>query len=236
MKPVKLARTVWVVGLLAAAGPVSAQSTTTGKAPAVSTLPPTIPVFPLADVMLFPGMSVPLHIYEPRYRAMVVDALKGDRIIGMVLLRPGYEPDYERSPSIFPVGCAGVITDVEAVADGGYDIVLKAVAKFRITREEASTPYRIAHVTAIPETPRADEKTALQSERQRLEMLLVGSSGRLGVGRVPDGLSDEEIVNGVSQFVDIDPLDREKLLEQAGALPRVRLLIDLLEKELAISH
>ena len=69
-------------------------------APAQTTLPDTIPIFPLEDVMLFPEMSVPLHIYEPRYKAMIADALKGNRVIGMVLLRPGYEKDYERSPSV----------------------------------------------------------------------------------------------------------------------------------------
>ncbi len=82
-------------------------------------LPDAIPIFPLEDVMLFPDMSVPLHIYEPRYKAMVADALKGNRIIGMVQLRPGYEKDYERSPSVFAVGCAGVISESEPCTAAG---------------------------------------------------------------------------------------------------------------------
>ncbi len=221
-----------LVWSLALPGLLSPQATTRGKASAVSRLPKTIPILPLADVVLFPNMSVRLHVYEPRYRAMVVDALKGDRIIGMVLLRPEYDPDYGKgpSPSIFPIGCAGVIEDVGAVADGGYDLVLKAVAKFRITGEEASAPYRLAHVTAMPEVLRAEEKTSLQTERRKLETLLPGSRDRSSIGRLPERPSDEELVNGVAQFADIEPLDREKLLEQAGALMRARLLIDLLEK------
>ena len=67
-----------------------------------------LPVFPL-PVVLFPGVPLPLHIFEPRYRAMIADALKGDRIIGMVQLRPGYEADYEGRPPVFAIGCAGVI-------------------------------------------------------------------------------------------------------------------------------
>ena len=65
-------------------------------------LPPTIPIFPLPNVVLFPNVFLPLHIFEPRYRAMVADALKGDRMIGMVLLRPGWEGDYEGRPPVYP--------------------------------------------------------------------------------------------------------------------------------------
>ena len=183
--------------------------------------------------MLFPHASVPLHIFEPRYRAMVADALKGDRIIGMVLLRPGYEPDYERSPSIFPLGCAGIIEDVEVLANGEYNILLRAIAKFRISREETGKPYRMALVTAIPEVLSAQEKSALQIQRQQLEMRLAGSAGRLGLGRIPAGLSDEELVDGVAQNVDIDPLDRLKLLEYANPLARALALGDLLDRTLA---
>src|SRR5215204_5286886 len=74
-------------------------------------LPPEIPIFPLEPTMLFPGVSRPLHIFEPRYRAMVADALKGDRIIGMTTVKPGYEADYAGRPPIYEIGCAGVITD-----------------------------------------------------------------------------------------------------------------------------
>src|SRR5437868_7783872 len=131
------------------------------KAPAPVKLPGTIPIFPLEEPTLFPGMTAPFHIYEPRYRAMIADALKGNRIIGMTTLRPGYEKDYERSPSIFPIGCAGVIEDVEQLANGEYNITLRAIAKFRVTREEASKPYRIAHVTVVDEPLAEADKPAL---------------------------------------------------------------------------
>ena len=76
-------------------------------------LPPTIPLFPLPNVVLFPGVFLPLHIFEPRYRTMTEEALDGDRLIGMVLLKPGYEAEYEGRPPIYPIGCSGLITHAE---------------------------------------------------------------------------------------------------------------------------
>ena len=183
--------------------------------------------------MLFPEMSVPLHIYEPRYKAMIAEALKGNRVIGMVLLRPGYEKDYERSPSVFQVGCAGVINEVEELPNGEYNIVLGALTKYRITREEASRPYRLAHVTAIADTTSETDKAALHLRRQRLEALVQESGGRTGLRGIPEGISDERLVNGISQLAHIDELDRERLLEQPNPLARADALIAILEKMIA---
>jgi Lon protease-like protein len=202
-------------------------------AAAQAPLPDTIPIFPLEDVMLFPDMSVPLHIYEPRYKAMVADALKGNRIIGMVLLRPGYEKDYERSPSVFPIGCAGVINEVQELPDGEYNIVVGALTKYRITREEASRPYRVAHVTAIAEASSEADRPTLHARRLRLEQLIKESGGRTGLVGIPANISDERLVNGMSQLAHIDELDRERLLEAPSALARAELLIAILEKSIA---
>jgi len=202
-------------------------------AAAQTPLPESIPIFPLEDVMLFPGMSVPLHIFEPRYKAMIADALKGNRIIGMVLLRPGYEKDYERSPSVFQVGCAGVINEVEELPNGEYNIVLGALGKYRITREEASRPYRIAHVTAIADEVADGDQSALHARRQRLEALIRESGGRTGLRGVPDNITDDRLVNGISQLAHIDELDRERLLEQPTPLARADALIAILEKMIA---
>src|SRR5688572_31014175 len=125
-------------------------------------LPAVIPIFPLGDIMLFPNAERPLLIFEPRYRAMVADALKGDRIIGMVRLRPGFEADYEGRPPIDVVGCAGVITEAEQLPDGRYTIILRGFTKFRVAQEDTSRPYRLARVDAVPETAvPADDRTAL---------------------------------------------------------------------------
>ena len=76
-------------------------------------LPSSIPLFPLPNVVLFPNVFLPLHIFELRFREMVTDALHSDRIIGMALLRPGWEEDYEGRPPVYSVGCAGLITNFE---------------------------------------------------------------------------------------------------------------------------
>src|SRR5688572_23490168 len=115
-------------------------------------LPPTIPIFPLDKVVLFPNVFLPLHIFEPRYRAMVADTLAGDRIIGMVLLKPGFEADYEGRPPVYPIGCAGVITHSEPLPDGRFNIVLRGIEKFQITGEDDSKAYRLAHVDPLPES------------------------------------------------------------------------------------
>jgi len=231
MKPRRLACAVWIVGLLSVPVTVWAQSATPDKVPGAGMLPPTIPIFPLPDVMLFPNVSRPLHIFEPRYRAMVADALKGDRIIGMVTLRPGHEADYEGRPPVHPIGCAGVITDVEELPDGRFNIVLRGLVKFRVTGEDQSRPYRLARVEAMPEVPDNAEKEALHKQRQRLEVLVTepGSDPR-----VPPEIPDEEVVNALAQYVPLDPLERQELLEQEGVLSRSHALIDLLEMRVKI--
>lgn len=189
-------------------------------------LPPTIPIFPLPDAVLFPGVFLPLHIFEPRYRAMVTDVLDGDRVIGMTLLRPGWEPDYEGRPPIFPVGCAGLVTHAERLADGRFDIVLKGLSRFRVVDEEAGRPYRVARVEALAEA--VADREALAAGRRRLEALLAPILPSRGC-RVPATLGDDEVVNGLSQCLDLEPIERQALLECAGALARCRLLAQILE-------
>src|ERR1051325_1476612 len=130
-------------------------------------LPPSIPLFPLPNVVLFPNVFLPLHIFEPRYRQMVADALAGDRLIGITLLLPGYGADYEGRPSIYGIGCAGVITHSQPLADGRYDIVLRGIEKFRVRSEDQSKPYRIGNIAAIDESIPPDETQPLRHQRHR---------------------------------------------------------------------
>jgi Lon protease-like protein len=193
-------------------------------------LPPTIPLFPLPNVVLFPNVFLPLHIFEPRYRAMLSEALSGDRIIGMVLLQPGYETDYEGRPPVFLVGCAGVITHAEPLGDGRFNIVLRGIERFRIFGEDASKPYRIAHVSGLPENIPEEHRGELRGHRNRLEALLAAAIERAGSApRFPPAVPDEDLVNALAQYLDLDPLERQALLERDGVLARCRGLIELLE-------
>jgi Lon protease-like protein len=193
-------------------------------------LPPIIPIFPLPNAVLFPNVFMPLHVFEPRYRAMVADALDGDRIIGMVLLRAGYEKDYEGRPSVFPVGCAGVITHSEPLADGRFNIVLKGIEKFRVTGEDASKPYRLAMIDSLPEPIPDAERGELHQLRQRLVSLLTAAMEHDGgEPKFPPAVPDEDLVNALAQYIGLEPIERQALLERSGVLARCHGLIELLE-------
>src|SRR5688572_7083299 len=194
-------------------------------------LPPTIPIFPLPNVVLFPNVFLPLHIFEPRYRAMVRDALASDRIVGMVLLRPGFEADYAGRPPVYPIGCAGLITHSEPLSDGRYNIVLRGLEKFRMTREEGGQPYRLAQVEALAEAVADNDKPAMHEHRRRLESLLAAAMEHRGSGepKLPPNISDDDLVNALAQYLALEPIERQALLECDGVLSRCGALVELLE-------
>ena len=196
-------------------------------------LPPTIPIFPLPSVVLFPNVFLPLHIFEPRYRKMVDEALNGDRIIGMVLLRAGWEGDYEGRPPVYPVGCAGVITHAERLGDGRFNIVLRGMEKFRIVGEDTSRMYRLAHVTAMPETITETARAEIRGERRRLEALLVPDANET---KMPTSMPDEDLVNALAQYLEFEPVEKQALLERDGLLERCRSLIELLEMKVIVAR
>jgi Lon protease-like protein len=216
-----------MVCLLLPAGTAGAQSPAPDTASAGTVLPPTIPIFPLPESTLFPNVPRALIIFEPRYRTMLADALKGDRLIGMVTLRPGWESDYEGRPPIYEIGCAGIIADVRQQADGRSVILLRGLVKFRVISEDQSQVYRVARVEAMPESVTDEDRTALREQRQRLEALLPSIAP--GSEPPPRTLPDDEVVNGLAQVLDLDPLDRQRLLERDGARSRGELLLNLLQ-------
>jgi hypothetical protein len=200
-------------------------------------LPPAIPIFPLSNVVLFPNVFLPLHIFEPRYREMVADALEGDRIIGMVLLRPGWEAEYEGRPPVYPIGCAGVITNAAQLSDGRYNIVLQGLEKFRVLGEEEGRSYRIARVDGIPESNGSDDRETMQVARCRLEALLVPQpSGGGADPKLPRTMSDEDLVNALAQYLELEPVEKQALLERDGLLSRCQSLIELLEMKVLVSR
>ena len=200
-------------------------------------LPLTIPLFPLPNVVLFPNVFLPLHVFEPRYRAMVGDALQGDRLIGMALLQPGYGPDYEGRPAVFSVGCAGVITHAEPLEDGRFNIVLRGLERFRILDEDHAKPYRIGHIESLPEDVPETDRRELGRRRNRLEALLAVAVERAGMEpRFPQSAADEDFINALAQYLELDPLERQALLERESVLARCQGLIELLEMRSLMRH
>jgi Lon protease-like protein len=175
-----------------------------------------IPIFPLPGVVFFPETALPLHIFEPRYREMLADALAGDRILGVQLLDPAGRPDAAGRPAVHEIGCAGEIADHETLPDGRSNILLHGVFRYRIEREiPGEKPYRIAEVT---EHPIARLRTGTPAPGERRERLLA-DVGRLAdaVGRsqakeFPPGLSDEGVVNEILTRLGIDADDGYRLL------------------------
>jgi len=192
----------------------------------------TIPLFPLPNVVLFPNVFLPLHIFEPRYRQMTADALAGDRIIGMVMLRAGYQADYEGAPPIYATGCSGLITHHEQLEDGRYNLVLRGLAKFTVSNEHTPPPgrlYRSATIAPLEDSLRDGERDALRKDRRRLQDLLVPVLQDRLEAAMPAAMPDEELINALAQYLEFDPMERLALLECQGALARCRSMIDLLE-------
>lgn len=187
-------------------------------------LPAVIPIFPLQETTLFPHAARPLLIFEPRYRAMIADALKGDRIIGMVRLRPGFETEYEGRPPIDAVGCAGRIVEYEQLPDGRYTIVLAGFTRFRVSSEDQSRAYRLARVDPLPEAAGSQDAAALRTSRERLEELL--SVVGIELSQAPP--DDAQVVDTLSQYLEMNSERRQQLLEMDGPLRRARALIDML--------
>ena len=204
------------------------QQGTPGTATAEA-LPSEIPLFPLPEVVLFPGVTRPLLIFEPRYREMVADALKSNRVIGMVMLQPGYEKDYEGRPPIRDVGCAGTIAEYQQLPDGRYVILLRGLTTFRVLSEDQRKPYRLAKVQALPELLKNEELGPLSTARERLAKLLVAALP-LDAEPPDPGLDDAEFVNLTAQNLRMPEADRQALLERNSVLARARALVERLER------
>ena len=192
-------------------------------------LPATIPIFPLPNVVLFPSVFLPLHIFEPRYRQMLAAALSGDRIVGMVLLKN--ERDLvEEPPPVYDIGCAGLISYAEPLPDGRSNIILRGIERFRIVVEVGGRPYRRAQVASLPEADSDQIRDQLHGLRGRLDPLLAGQFDNAGWRRmVPADMGDGDLVNTLAQYLDLEPVEKQALLEQNDIAGRSRALIDLIE-------
>lgn len=189
-----------------------------------------LPLFPLPNVVLFPKAYLPLHIFEHRYRAMVRDALDGRRTIGMVVLREGWQTA-TGPPPVYATGCAGEIVHHDALPDGRFNIVLRGTRKFRIVQERLVQPYREADVEWLDEPLDVSVEARLRTMRRRLDGLLLPAVAR-GETRMPPRLADDELVNAVSQALDIDVVEKLALLEKPDILARAEAVIPLIERRL----
>src|SRR5436190_7733557 len=128
-----------------------------------------VPLFPLPNVVLFPRAVLPLHIFEERYKQMTADAIGGNALIAMALLRPGWEKSYYGRPAIEPVVCVGRILNHEKLPDGKYNFLLQGELRARVLREDTALPYRVAALQPLVETDVLE--IDLAEERRRMTCL-----------------------------------------------------------------
>lgn len=183
------------------------------------------PIFPLPGAILYPGLQLPLHIFEPRYRAMVGDSLVRERRIGVI--QP--QRPQEGAP-LYTIGCLGKIGDVEATEDGRYNIILDGEARFRVLRElEVATPFRQVEAELLVE----DEGRALAPiERASFEREARRFADAQGYSVDWDQVSrldDFSLINGVSQIAPFDVAAKQALLEANDISERCELLVQLMQ-------
>ena len=208
----------------------------------------TIPIFPLANVVLFPTITVPLYIFEPRYRAMLRAALQGEGRIGMVAMRPEVTNRPSDTPAVFSIGCEGELDEVHERDDGTFDIRLVASRRFTIVEElgvSESRPYRVAHVEPLDEEAlplQFEGFTALrQSIHQALGEIIQHAAGEEEASEAEsvaalkklEDFADEQFVHVVAQAIDFGVLEKQRLLEAPGTLARYRILDELLRFQIS---
>ena len=194
-------------------------------------IPSRIPVFSLPNVVLFPKTYLPLHIFEPRYRAMVSDAVTSGQCIGMALLKDGWETDYYGHPPVFSMGCVGRLANVQTLADGRSNILLQGLERFEIEREWYDHAYREASIVV---TPRSTEMSLDPTVRQRLFTTLESylrsrDDAPTWQELFREEVNDEIFVNTLSTYLECTPLEKQFLLEAESLHQQARRLSDLIE-------
>ena len=185
-----------------------------------------ISIFPLTGAILFPGMQLPLHIFEPRYRALVGDSLARDRMIGMV------QPKGQGGNApLFEVGCLGRIGDVEAMEDGRYNVILEGLQRFAILRElDVTTDFRQVEAELWEEDEAGDalsiaERASLEIESRRF----ADTQGYAVDWRAVGQLDDYSLVNAIAQIAPFDSAAKQALLEARGLSMRADLIVQLMQ-------
>ncbi|NBB26220.1 ATP-dependent protease [Porphyrobacter sp. SLTP] len=182
-------------------------------------------IFPLTGAVLFPGMQLPLHIFEPRYRALVSDALIRDRQIAMIQPQRAVE-----GAPLYSVGCIGKIGEVQAMDDGRYNLILEGTARFRLVRElDVATAFRQIEAEVYAED---EDETLSHAQRGGFEREARRFADMQGYSVDWDSverLDDRSLINGVSQIAPFDPASKQALLEAETLTDRCELLVQLMQ-------
>ena len=188
-------------------------------------------------MVFFPKTLLPLHIFEPRYRKMIADALSGDQTLCVALLKPGWETDYEGSPEVYPVACLGRIVQHEALPDGRFNVLLRGESRVMIEGYEQLTPYRVGRVRTLDQDAAWVEGPEVASESLELLKLFQqmfehqAAAAQLSAALGPD-LSPEGILNSVAMNLNVEPKVKQFLLEIDSVAARYRSVLKILREAL----
>jgi ATP-dependent Lon protease len=195
-----------------------------------------IPLFPLPNIVFFPNSLLPLHVFEPRYRQMVEDIIDSERIIGMVLLKPGWEKNYHDSPEIFSVGCMGRIISIEAEKEGRSNIVLYGLKRVRILEILHYAPYRLARVNLMEDIHGTNE----EGYQKRISDLISRWNSMLGKDykshriNVDFNLALGTLTDSITPQIVSNVFHMQEFLEEANVLKRADKILGHLETKLEI--
>jgi uncharacterized protein len=187
-------------------------------------------VFPLTGALLFPRMQLPLHIFEPRYRALVSDAVARDRRIAMIQPRGNEPGGNAEKPALFETGCVGHIAQVEALDDGRYNLVLEGISRFRMVRElDVTTPFRQIEGILIDDSADPGLGIADRASVEREARRFASSQGYAVDWESVTRLDDEALINGIAQIAPFDAAAKQALLEASTLSDRADLIVQLMQ-------
>lgn len=196
-------------------------------------LPEALPLFPLNGVLLLPRGELPLHVFEPRYTAMVDDALRGDRVIGIIQPKQTHGETVPDSAPLFAVGCAGRITSFSEAGDGRYYVTLTGLSRFSMRNElPPHNGYRRAAADWGPYARDRDPADHLDLDRVRLRALLESYFQQHGIAcdwDYIDGASDEKLITCLSMICPFDAAEKQALLEAVCCNTRAAQFMTMLE-------
>lgn len=190
-----------------------------------------IPIFPLPNVTFFPQTYLPLHIFEPRYRELVQGALHGDRLMGVALLKEGWQQDYFGRPPIGKTFGVGKIIDHEKLANGCYNIVLQGLYRVRLVEEFATEPFRTGRAHVLQDPPVDGQREQISGLMKEIhaaaEQLgrLLPQSKQIVASAMAAHPHPLVVINHLATALVVDAYDRQSILEQDDPLRRVRLLL-----------
>ncbi len=202
-------------------------------------MPRVMPVFPLAGALLLPRRPIQLTIFEPRYLAMLDDALSGERMIGIIQPSAGDEAE-EPTPELYPIGCAGRIVQYAEIGDDRCFLTLMGVARFRIAREQATaTPYRLVRADFSDfaddfEEGLGESAVDRQSLIEALRAFAEANKIKIDWEDI-DKASNETLVNGLAMLSPYGAKEKQALLEAADLKSRAEILVAISQMELARS-